>query len=172
MNGKSGASPQTARAAERQPTNFEGLETKVVAVDEFVVTRSIACRCGSRAGRVLAGEHLPECGWLDPLTWDCGICGRSHNFFDSSRDGYDGRLGHGTSSRQATELAYVSCPECGGQSLEVQCQLVHNIDASELDEMLGPGQSDQLSDYFDWLAVTAQCASCKRRFDIGDWELA
>jgi DNA-directed RNA polymerase subunit RPC12/RpoP len=172
VNEKSGASPQTARAAERQPSNFEGLETEVIAVDDLVVTRSIACRCGSRTGRVLAGERLAEWGWLDPLTWVCSACERSHVFFDSAQDGYDGRFGHGTSHAQATKQAAISCPECGAQMLEVQCGLVHNIDASELDEALGPDKSKQFSDYFDWLNVNAECASCQRQFPVGDWELA
>lgn len=172
MNQKSAASPQTARAAERQPSNFEGLETEVVAVDDLAVTRSIACRCGSRTGRVLAGERSAEGCWLDPLTWVCSACESSHNFFDSARDGYDGRFGHGSSYDQATERSYIGCPQCGAQPLEVQCRLVYNIDASELDEDLGPERSEQLPDFFDWLAVTAECASCRHRFDIGEWELA
>jgi hypothetical protein len=144
----------------------------VIAVDELAVTRSIACRCGGRTGRVLAGEQLPGWGWYDPLTWVCGTCETPHNFFDSDRDGYDGRLGHGSSNQQATEVAAIGCPECGAQLLKVKCDLIHNIEASELDEILGPDKSDQLSDYFDWIDVKAECAACRCKFQIGDWELA
>ena len=172
MNEYSGASPQTARAAERQPSNFEGLKTEVIAVDELAVTRAIACACGSRTGRVLAGEQSPELGWLDPLTWICSACERSCNFFDSARDGYDGRFGHGTTYYQATRQEVLSCPECGAQTLEVLCALTYNNDAAELDEALGPDKSEQLSDYFDWLDVNAKCGSCQCRFQIGSWELA
>src|SRR5687768_6817534 len=138
LNDKSAASPQTARAAERQPSNFEGLDAAVVAVDDLAVTRSIACRCGSRTGRVLAGEEWPEGGWADPLTWVCNACQTSSTFFDSARDGYDGRFGHGSTYDQATAEAEIACPECGATSLRVQCELIYNIDPSELDEDLGP----------------------------------
>jgi len=50
--------------------------------------------------------------------------------------------------------------------------MVYNIDASELDGILGPDKSCLLSDYFDWLEAQAECASCHHRFKIGDWELA
>jgi DNA-directed RNA polymerase subunit RPC12/RpoP len=163
--------PQTARAAERQPTNFDGLVTEVVAVDSLAVTRSLACPCGSRTGRLLAGERFEDALWLDPLSFACDACGKTVNFFDSDRDGYDGRLGHGTTQYQATETAAIACPGCGASSLKVQCDLVHNIDASELDEMLGD-KAHLLSDYFDWLRVDAECASCGHRFEVGDWELA
>ena len=172
MNEWPGASPQTARAAERQPTNFDGLKTEVVDVDDLVVTRSIACQCGNPTGRVIAGEPLPDWGWLDPLTWVCDGCEKSHNFFDSARDGYDGRLGHGTTHRQAENQVEIDCPECGGQSLQVQCPLAYNVAASELDDILGPNKSHRLTDYFDWLEAKAECVSCRRRFTIGDWELA
>jgi hypothetical protein len=164
-------SPQTARAAERQPTNFDGLVTAVVAVDALAVTRSLACPCGSRTGRLLAGERFEDALWLDPLSFACDACGKTVNFFDSDRDGYDGRLGHGTTHYQATETAAIACPGCGALSLKVRCHLIHNVDASELDEMLGD-RSHLLSDYFDALVVEAECASCGGDIYVGDWELA
>ena len=168
MNAKT--SPQTARAAERQPTNFDGLATEVVAVDELAVTRALACSCGGRTGRLIAGEPF-EGMWLDPLAFACESCGREVIFFDSDRDGYDGRLGHGTTHLQATSLAAIACPGCGGSSLKVRCELIHNIEASELDDMLGD-RAHLLSDYFDALVVTAECASCGGDIHVGDWELA
>ena len=172
MNRDSGTSPQTARAAERQPSNFAGLRTEVIAVDDLAVTRAIACECGGRTGRVLAGELLPGWGWLDPLTWLCGACARAHDFFDSGRDGYDGRLGIPTQSQQATSRAEIGCPRCGAREFAIQCQLIYNIEAAELDEILGPDKAHLLSDYFDWLEVSATCAACHHRFSVGDWELA
>lgn len=172
MNGRSGLSPQTMRAAERPPANFEGLNTVVTAVDEFTVTRSLACLCGSGSGRVAAGEASSEAGWLDPMTWACSACGTSRTFFDSSRDGYDGRFGLGTSHNQNNNLKEIGCPGCGAESLRVECHLAYNIDALELEEDLGPDKFDQLSDYFDALNVNAECASCHHKFNIGSWELA
>ena len=170
MNAAPGTSPQTARAAERPPTNFDGLETTVVAVDELAVVRVLACTCGGRTGRLLAGERDGE-GWLDPLGFACDSCGRTVNFFDSARDGYDGRFGHGTTHVQATQTAAIACPGCGGASLKVRCELIHNIDASEFDELLGKF-AHLLSDYFDALVVEAECASCGGEIYVGDWELA
>ena len=170
MNGASATSPQTARAAERQPTNFDGLDTVVVAVDDLGVTRAIACTCGSPTGRVLAGRQ-DNWGWPDPLNFACDACGTRTKFFDSARDGYDGRCGHGTTHQQGFDEVAVACPNCGTVSLRVQCVLTHNIDASELDDMLGE-RSHLLSDYFDWLDVDATCTACRQRFNVGSWELA
>ena len=171
MIGRSGASPQAARGAERQPTNFDGLDTIVVEVDDIIVTRALACPCGSQTGRVRAGEQREDGGRLDPLTFVCDACDEAVKFFDSARDGYDGRFGNGTSYHQASTEAEVGCPACGGRSLGVRCRLHYNIDASERDEQLGE-QIHLLSDYFDALTVNAVCASCRRKFGIGDWELA
>ena len=110
--------------------------------------------------------------WLDPLIWICDACGATHTFFDSARDGYDGRLGHGTSYYQATDPVEIHCPACNGRSLNVQCGLIYNIDASELDEDLEPGRVDHLTDLFDALDVNARCASCHTQFNVGAWELA
>jgi hypothetical protein len=172
MNGRTALSPATALAAERQPANFEGLDASVVAVDDLAVTRAIACPCGSQTGFVLAGGEAPEGGWLDPLTWICSSCGTSRLFFDSARDGYDGRFGHGTTYMQGSEQAGIACPECGGETLRVRCDLIYNIDPSELAEDLAPGNAGHFTDYFDWLNVTAECASCHQAFAVGDWELA
>ena len=49
--------------------------------------------------------------------------------------------------------------------------LSHNIDAAELDDMLG-AQAHLLSDYFDWIEVEATCTSCRHKFDVGSWEQA
>ena len=172
MSAQSDASPQTKRAAEQQPANFQGLRTSVLSVDDISVTRLIVCRCGSSTGRLLAGQGSPDFPHLDPLTWVCSACGESHNFFDSERDGHDGRFGHGSSYDQAAKQAEVGCPDCDVREMKVQCSLIYNIEASELDEALGPESADQLPDYFDGLEVTAACASCRREFNIGSWELA
>lgn len=163
--------PQTERAAGRQPSNFEGLNTTVIAVDDLTVTRTLACQCGTKTGRVRAGEDSENVR-LDTLTWICDGCGKAHVFFDSDRDGYDGRFGNGTSYDQATNLAEIACPECSAKSHLVECQLIYNIDAAELDDALGPDGSGQLSDYFDAIDVNAECASCQRTFNVGSWELA
>ena len=163
--------PQIERAAKRQPDNFDGFKTTVVATDAVSVTRSLACECGSKTGQVLAGGEAAN-GHLDPLTWACDSCAKSHVFFDSDRDGYDGRLGNGTSYEQATKVTEVVCPECAGKSHKVQCQLVYNIDADELDELLDSDGGGHLSNLFDALDVNAECGSCHRSFQIGSWELA
>ena len=164
-------SPQAERAAERQPDNFEGLQTTVVATKDISVTRSLACQCGSKTGRLLAGSDAPN-GHLDPLTWTCDSCAKSHVFFDSDRDGYDGRLGNGTSYDQATTMTAIECPECAGKSHNVQCELIYNIDADELDELAASDGGGHLANLFDGLDVNAECASCHRLFHIGSWELA
>ena len=163
--------PQAKRAAERQPDNFDGFQTTVVATEDVSVTRSLVCQCGSNTGRVLAGGEAPN-GHLDPLTWTCDNCAESHVFFDSDRDGYDGRLGNGTSYEQATTLAEIECPECAGKSHKVQCELIYNIDAGELDELAESDGGGHLANLFDGLDVIAACALCQRRFHIGSWELA
>ena len=172
MNGRSGMSTRTALAAQQQPANFEGLDTSVVAVDDLAVTRAIACRCGSQTGLVLTGGEAPEGGWRDPLSWVCSSCGISRQFFDSARDGYDGRFGHGTTYDQGFEQAEIACPECGAETMRVRCDLIYNIDPAELTEELESGNAGHFADYFDWLNVKAECASCNKEFQIGDWELA
>jgi DNA-directed RNA polymerase subunit RPC12/RpoP len=162
---------QAVRAAERQPDNFDGLQTTVVASEEVSVTRSLACQCGSETGRVLAGGEAAN-GHLDPLTWTCDRCSKAHVFFDSDRDGYDGRLGNGTAYDQATVLAEIECPECAAKSHKVQCELIYNIDADELDELAESGGGEHLANLFDGLSVNAECALCHRQFQIGSWELA
>lgn len=167
-----GPSTQTARAVELQPANFEGLATRVTAVDDVTVTRALACQCGGRSGRLTAGSGSPDMPWLDPLIWTCGACGACRDFFDSSRDGYDGRFGHGSAYEQGGERRRIACPSCRSDGLAVSCVLFYNVDASELEEDLGPERSKHLSDYFDALGVNARCESCKTEFEIGNWELA
>lgn len=164
-------SPQAERAAERQPDNFEGMQTTVVATGDLSITRSLACQCGSNTARLLAGGEAVN-GYLDPLTWTCDGCSTAHVFFDSDRDGYDGRLGNGTSYDQATTLAEIECPECAAISHQVRCELVYNIDADELDELAESDGGGHLANLFDGLDVIAECASCHRPFHIGSWELA
>ena len=163
--------PQAKRAAERQPDNFEGLQTTVLETEDVSVTRSLACQCGSKTGRVLAGAEAPN-GYSDPLTWTCDTCAKSHVFFDSDRDGYDGRLGNGTSYDQATTTAEIACPACAAKSHKVQCELIYNIEADELDELAESDGGGHLANLFDGLDVNAECAACQRTFHIGSWELA
>lgn len=163
--------PQIERAAKRQPDNFDGLQTTVVATDQVSVTRSLVCECGSKTGRVLAGGEAAN-GYLDPLTWTCDGCAKSHVFFDSDRDGYDGRLGNGTSYNQAATVTEIVCPECSGESHKVHCQLGYNIDADEVDELLEADGGGHLSNLFDAFDVNAECGSCHRYFHVGNWELA
>lgn len=163
--------PQVERAAERQPDNLDGLQAEVVGTGEVSVTRSLTCQCGSKTGRVLAGGDAQN-GHLDPLTWICDRCEKSCIFFDSDRDGYDGRLGNGTSYGQATTVAEVECPECASRSHRVQCELIYNIDADDLDELAASDGGGHLANLFDALDVNAECASCRRRFHLGSWELA
>ena len=162
--------PQARRAAERQPDNFGALQTTVLATDDVSVTRALACQCGSKVGRVLAGPETPN-GHSDPLTWTCDTCAKSEVFFDSDRDGYDGRLGNGTSYDQATTTAEIECPNCAAKSHKVQCELIYNIDADELDELVESDGGGHLANLFDGLDVNAECASCQRAFHIGSWEL-
>jgi hypothetical protein len=163
--------PQAERAAERQPDNFDGLQATVVGTEEVSVIRSLTCQCGSETGRVLAGGDAQN-GYLDPLKWTCDSCATAHLFFDSDRDGYDGRLGNGTSYCQATTVAEIECPECASKSHRVRCELIYNIDADELDELAESGEVGHLANLFDALDVNAECASCHRQFHIGSWELA
>ena len=166
----SGISPQAAYAAKRQPTNFQGLKSVVVGVDDIFVTRSLLCECGSDTGRLIAGE-FSEGMWADPLTWVCSVCDTAHNFFDSSRDGYDGRHGHGSSYDQPEVQTEISCSGCGGKPMRVRCELIYNIDLSEFEEDLGENLH-LISDYFDALGVNAECAGCRQKLDVGNWELA
>jgi DNA-directed RNA polymerase subunit RPC12/RpoP len=165
------ATPETWRATERQPANFGGLDAIVVATNDVSVTRSLRCQCGSKIGRVLAGDKAAD-GYLDPLTWICDGCRKSQVFFDSHRDGYDGRLGHGTSYDQATTVKEIECPECSAKLHKVQCQLIYNIDADELHGLAELYAGGHLADLFDALDVNAECTSCHRPFHVGNWELA
>jgi hypothetical protein len=162
---------QAQRAAERQPDNFDGFQTTVMAIGDVSVTRLLVCQCGSKTGRVLAGGEAPN-GHLDPLTWTCDRCAKSNVFFDSDRDGYDGRLGNGTSYEQATTLIEITCPACATKSHTVQCEMFYNIGAEELDELAESDGAGHLANLFDGLDVSAACASCQRSFHIGSWELA
>ena len=163
--------PQAARAAERQPDNFDGLRATVVATEDVFVTWLLACQCGSTTGRVLAGGDA-QSGYFDPLTWACDNCAKSHIFFDSDRDGYDGRLGHGTSYVQATTMAEIRCPECAATSHKVQCGLGYNSDVDELDELAESDGGGNMANLFDGIDVNAECACCRRAFHVGSWELA
>jgi DNA-directed RNA polymerase subunit RPC12/RpoP len=170
MTGSSAISPQATYAAERQPTNFEGLKSEVVQIDDIFVTRSLICGCGSDTGRLFGGK-FSEGMWGDPLTWVCTGCRTAHNFFDSARDGYDGRFGHGSCYEQAQETAEICCPSCGGKILRVRCGLAYNNDPSDFEEDLGENLH-LISDYFDGLDVNAECTYCQRGFNVGTWELA
>ncbi|MGZ2413088.1 hypothetical protein ACUXST_002530 [Sphingomonas sp. F9_3S_D5_B_2] len=93
-------------------------------------------------------------------------------FFDSNRDGYDGRLGNGTSYQQAATLKEVECPDCAAKAHSVKCELIYNIDADELDDLAHSDGGGHLANLFDALDVNAECAACKRTFHVGNWELA
>lgn len=97
---------------------------------------------------------------------------RIPRFFDSNRDGYDGCLGNGTSYDQANTMSEIECPECAGKYHRVQCELIYNIEANELDELAVSDGGGHLANLFDGLDVNAERASCHRPFHIGSWELA
>lgn len=159
-----------AIARDKLPESFEGLRTISVKVDTVDVMRTLGCICRSNHGEIRAtptrDAQLP---FLDPVIFVCTSCRTSVTFFDSSRDGYDGRLNGGASYDQGSNPEASVCLNCGHIPTTLSCDLAYNIDFEEEE------QSERLSEaqnYFDAISISATCATCSHRRHIGDWETA
>ena len=157
------------RARSALPTNFTGLRAVATKVEGNAVIHELGCICGGELGRVTAtpvGGELPN---LDPVSFECAKCGNVVTFFDSSRDGYDGRLNDGACYEQGDRPAVVHCQGCGASSGKLACGLVYNIDFQEEGELESLAE---VQDYFDFIEIALRCPSCGVTTYVGQWELA
>ena len=166
------SSAAALRASERQPSNLAGLLTTLVEVKGETVAWQVACACGSRIGKILAGAGGDDFPWLDPLDFKCIVCSSVVNFFDSERDGYNGRRCGGSSYDQDTTRRLVYCSNCRSPDFNLTVKLAYGIDFDDPDESLGEDEIPLASDFFDGLSVDAQCSKCQSIVKVGPWELA
>lgn len=157
------------RAKSVLPSNFKGLRAHRVDVEGVFVTRILGCNCGSESGSVKATATEGELPYLDPVWFDCSGCDGSIMFFDSSRDGYNGRLNGGASYGQGDQPEATLCPACGSQEALLACGVAYNIDFEKEDQL---DLLREAQDYFDAIDVNASCAQCSEVRHIGAWELA
>jgi hypothetical protein len=163
------------------PSNFAGFVALETRVEGDTALHSMACKCGQTALVLSAGstDNHPEFKnrgvvWLDPLWLECSHCAARVNFFDSRRDGYDGRLNGGCASGQSADLRIVTCSGCSRHDGEIEVRVSYQNDIEEMDEIF---QEDAIlspiyADYFDWMSVFRKCPDCNDRALIGDWECA
>jgi hypothetical protein len=163
--------PQTVRAADQQPSCFAGFLTSAEMVDRVRLRRLMKCECGGAEGTLKATAGWQDFPWADPLSFTCGACAVSRQFFNSHRDGYDNVMENGATSSQGVEPVIVACPECKTERLIVTSELLYNIDPDEIDEELD-GRSATPSDCFDAFNAFARCSDCQHEFYVGGWELA
>lgn len=157
------------RAAAALPANLDGLRELSIKVESVFIYRALACSCGGD-GTVLAtpsgNDELP---FLDPISFSCTACGKSTVFFDSQRDGYDGRLNGGACYEQGTAPQIIPCESCSGSAMALECGLAYNTDFEEEGDI---ELLDQAPDLFDSIDVNVRCKNCGSVQHVGAWELA
>jgi rubredoxin len=156
-------------ARDRLPANFAGLRAVATKVEGNAVIHELACECGGEEGQVKATPDGGDLAYLDPVSFECAKCGNSVTFFDSSRDGYDGRLNDGACYHQGQQPNIVRCQDCGGSSGKLACGLVYNIDFEAEGELESLAE---VQDYFDFIEIARRCPSCGVTTYVGQWELA
>ncbi|MBC7985611.1 MAG: hypothetical protein H7X93_02930 [Sphingomonadaceae bacterium] len=107
----------------------------------------------------------------DPVGLTCKGCGKEIVFFDSGRDGYDGRLGHGTTYFQSEERSSVACANGHSEPFSITAQTIYNIDLDEIEDIVREHGGNP-SDYFDAFGISALCQICGEDICVGDWECA
>ena len=134
------------------------------------MSRTLGCACESPHGTIQASPTGDDqLSFLDPVTFTCAACGRSVVFFDSQRDGYDGRLNDGAAYEQGEASEPSTCQKCGNTSATLLCGLGYNIDFEEEGELdLLP----EAQNYFDAIDINGRCGSCGETRHIGSWETA
>jgi hypothetical protein len=157
------------RASANLPSNFDGLQAISVTVEDGYIARDLSCACGANWGAILATPSEGELQYLDPLSFECGQCGRVTKFFDSQTDGYDGRLNDGACYEQGSEATATSCTNCNSTAAKLNCGLTYNIDFAEDDQ---PELVADAENYFDSIDVIAHCAKCGKERHVGTWEVS
>ncbi len=162
------------KAKDRQPTNFDGLQTTAMVVEGVILHRTFQCACGNDHLNILAGKWPDQKTWLDPVQFTCQGCGASKEIFNSQTDGYDGKLCGGAACLQNPDYELVECPECNGRDLRLKASIFYNIDYDDPRELaeLDDDFKAVLGDLYDALGLSGVCKECENEFPIGDWELA
>ncbi len=162
------------KAKARQPSNFVGLKTVQMKVDDVFLERNFICNCGTEALSILAGKFEEEDIWLDPVSYICSYCNQKNKIFDSQTDGYDGLLCGGSASMQNNDQEIIKCPKCQEEKFKLKADIAYNINFDEPEEFeeLDDEFKSRLSDLYDALSLSATCVACDNIFTIGDWELA
>jgi ribosomal protein S27E len=152
----------------RLPRNFEGLRATLAEPFSYGVTYELGCACGAPFFRVEAGR-ADDGGFVDPVAVHCDSCGLQATIFDSSSDGYDGRLNDGACYEQSYHRVPVSCVVCGETQSALLCLLAYNNDFNE------EGDLELLArapDLFDWIEISTKCSNGHAEQELGGWEMA
>ncbi len=163
-----------SRAMNRQPSNFDGLQTTSMCVEGIALHRAFQCACGNDRLKLFAGKWPEQDTWLDPIRFECSACGVSKEIFNSQTDGYDGKLCGGACCLQNADQESVRCPLCGGHELKLKASICYNVDYDDPQELAGLDDEHKaaLSDLYDAMELSCVCVVCENDFPIGDWELA
>jgi hypothetical protein len=125
----------------------------------------LACKkCGSPSFQILcypvvvkeegiyAGKEVGDVVERDPHHVKCAQCGERHVVFDSSKHGYDGALGNGSSYEAGSGKQKPI--QCNLDRYQVEVVFTYNVDLEELTE-IASDEGLKPQDLFDWLHIVA-----------------
>jgi hypothetical protein len=146
-------------------------------MDEYpsLIYFRIGCPCGEGAtivlGHFVRSEDIPgDQLFTGPLAIECPRCGRTSEFMNPERDGYDGEIGANTTAVGTGERSRFSCPHCGAASPMLvmpgfSYKAVDEWAASE-DELRRP------QDFFNAFWLYGACTRCRNVVSILGFECA
>lgn len=116
-------------------------------------------------------QFYPDDGILsDPISIQCGSCGKKSLIFDSRFHGYDGELGHNAGEPdQREDLKLYKCQKCNESLMEIVVRFEYPDDLFEddFDDFRG-----REKDLFSWFTALDICKKCDEFQYIVDFECA
>jgi hypothetical protein len=145
---------------------------------------AIACRCGSRAHKIVAESEYQEIWQHENLVvaerffLECGSCHSRHLLFDRYLHGYDAETSRlegmnpseiigGNQPLPVKEVVTCQCSHCHNTMFEVFTRFEYPSDL--FDEPLFQGQEQEL---FSWFTSIGKCNNCSEINVFMDYECA
>ena len=136
---------------------------------------ALACKCGG-ASHYVHGYQWTNIDFdnavvfLSPLVLECSACSAKTNLLDTDIHGYDGELGHGSTTVRGEGQPFVfQCETCGRQPFEIFVRLEYPDDLFDDDFPEAKGREQDL---FTWFTLLGRCQQCSRLLTITDFECA
>jgi hypothetical protein len=136
---------------------------------------ALSCRCGGTRHYVHSYRWVnPDFNnavvYLSPLKLECPSCRNITDLLDTDVHGYDGELGHGsTTVRAEGEQIVFECPQCGRQPFECIVRFEYPDDLFDGDFPEFKGREHNL---FTWFSLIGKCGQCSQLSPIAEFECA